>query len=112
MRGIRLGLLSDKYFMENVKGNSLVQNDPNVRPIIQETLKFITNLDTISNSSNEMLTPPLAVPRLPYEVIFAIGGWSEGSPQSIIETYDTRADRWNKVFHEDPSGPRYVLSNP
>lgn len=53
-----------------------------------------------------MTTPALALPRLPHEVIFAIGGWSEGLPQRYIETYDTRADRWIRVMEEDPAGPR------
>jgi kelch-like protein 10 len=53
-----------------------------------------------------MTTPPLAQPRLPHEVIFAIGGWSEGMPQKFIETYDTRADRWVPMLHEDIAGPR------
>lgn len=56
-----------------------------------------------------MATPALAVPRIPHEVIFAIGGWSEGVPQKLIETYDTRADRWNRVLTEDPAGPRGIF---
>lgn len=53
-----------------------------------------------------MITPALAVPRLPHDVIFAIGGWSVGLPQSYIESYDTRADRWIRVMEEDSAGPR------
>lgn len=53
-----------------------------------------------------MTTPFLAIPRLPHEVIFAIGGWSSGLPQTYIETYDTRADRWIRVPEEDTAGPR------
>lgn len=33
---------------------------------------------------------PLAKPRIPYEILFAIGGWSAGSPTNFVETYDTR----------------------
>lgn len=53
-----------------------------------------------------MITPAFAIPRLPHDVIFAIGGWSVGFPQSFIESYDTRADRWVQVLEEDPAGPR------
>lgn len=53
-----------------------------------------------------METPALAMPRIPHDVIFAIGGWSEGRPQSFIETYDTRADRWINIPYEDHAGPR------
>ena len=37
---------------------------------------------------------PIARPRVPFEILFVIGGWSGGSPTNMVETYDTRADRW------------------
>lgn len=77
--------------MAKVKANHYVKDDPETLPIILETMKFLCDLETISTKSDEMQTPALAVPRLPHEVIFAIGGWSEGAPQNVIETYDTRA---------------------
>jgi kelch-like protein 10 len=92
--------------MEKVKRNKYVENDSEARPIILETMRFLCDLETMSTASNEMQTPALAIPRLPHEVIFAIGGWSEGAAQSIIESYDTRADRWIRVHPEDPQGPR------
>lgn len=46
------------------------------------------------------------MPRLPHEVIFAIGGWSGGTSKGCIETYDTRADRWVNIPADDPAGPR------
>lgn len=52
------------------------------------------------------IVPTLARPRYPAEVLFAIGGWSGGSPTSIIETYDTKSDRWTQIFDVDMSGPR------
>ena len=92
--------------MENVKRNKYVENDPDSRPIILETMRFLCDLETMSNKSNDLTTPALAIPRLPHEVIFAIGGWSEGAPQSVVESYDTRADRWVRIRCEDPTGPR------
>lgn len=53
-----------------------------------------------------MVTPAFAIPRLPHDVIVAIGGWSVGFPQSVIESYDTRADRWVPIKEEDPGGAR------
>lgn len=40
------------------------------------------------------LNNPIARPRVPHEILFVVGGWSGGSPTNIVETYDTRADRW------------------
>lgn len=94
--------------MENVKAHPYVEDNPEVRPLILETMRFLCDLETLSTTSTEITTPPVALPRLPHEVIFAVGGWSEGAPQTCIETYDTRADRWIRVatHFEDPSGPR------
>lgn len=44
-------------------------------------------------------------PRVPFTVLFAVGGWSAGSPTNFLETYDSRADRW--LFSVDTdSSPR------
>lgn len=92
--------------MEQVRDHPYVAECEETRPLIIETLTFLYDLDTISSRDNEMTTPAIALPRLPHEIIFAIGGWSEGLPQTYIETYDTRADRWIRVHEEDPAGPR------
>ena len=63
------------------------------RPLVIETLKFLYDLD-MDESKELDLSHPLARPRIPHDVLFVIGGWSGGSPTNVIETYDTRADRW------------------
>lgn len=54
----------------------------------------------------KLITPPFAVPRIPHDIIFIIGGFSEKLPQSSIESYDTRADRWTNIANEDSASPR------
>lgn len=106
MKQIRLGLLETSYFVEKVKNHPYVIENEDCRPLIIETLKFIYDLEMITQRDGEVTTPELARPRVPHEILFAIGGWSGGSPTNFIETYDTRADRWVKVKEVDPSGPR------
>lgn len=36
-------------------------------------------------------------PRIPSQVLLAVGGWSSGSAVSAIESYDTRANEWFEV---------------
>lgn len=65
------------------------------------------NLDEKNWYEADYAAPLLAVPRLPYDVLFAIGGWHNHAPTTIIETYDNRAKRWisaNK--YADRNGPR------
>ncbi len=63
------------------------------RPLVIETLKFLYDLD-MDETKELDLSHPLARPRIPHDILFVIGGWSGGSPTNVIETYDTRADRW------------------
>ncbi|CAG2054070.1 unnamed protein product [Timema podura] len=142
MKNIRLGLLETQYFLEHVdkkcptgvrelqvKDHPYVTNNEACRPVIIETLKFLYDLEMITQKDGEVPTPEIARPRVPHEILFAIGGWSGGSPTNFMETYDTRADRWVKekktfqTFHipylpyvfspsyhqveeVDPTGPR------
>lgn len=106
MQTIRLGLLDTQFFLERVKDHPFVTGCEESRPLIIETLKFLYDLEMITHRDGEVPTPEIARPRVPHEVLFAIGGWSGGSPTSYIETYDTRADRWVKVEEVDPTGPR------
>jgi kelch-like protein 10 len=39
-------------------------------------------------------------PRLPHELLLAIGGWSGGSPTNSIEAYDSRANMWVNVTNK------------
>ncbi|KAF3424065.1 hypothetical protein E2986_07162, partial [Frieseomelitta varia] len=106
MKNIRLGLLDTQFFLENVKDHPYVTGNDACRPIIIETLKFLYDLEIITQKDGEVPTPKIARPRVPHEILFAIGGWSGRSPTNFIETYDTRADRWVKVEEVDPIGPR------
>ncbi|KAI4460549.1 kelch protein [Holotrichia oblita] len=106
MKCIRMGLLDTQFFLEHVKDHPYVTSCEESRPMIIETLKFLYDLETISHRDGEVPTPEIARPRVPHEVLFAIGGWSGGSPTNYMETYDTRADRWVKVEEVDPMGPR------
>ncbi|XP_022223094.1 kelch-like protein 10 [Drosophila obscura] len=106
MTGVRLGLMTPKCFMEEVKEHPYVLQCEEAKPLIVDTFKFMYDLDFLNPQADELTTPPLAMPRLPHEVIFAIGGWSGGTSKGCIETYDTRADRWVNINAEDPAGPR------
>ncbi|KAJ4449369.1 hypothetical protein ANN_00767, partial [Periplaneta americana] len=97
MKNIRLGLLDTQFFLENVKDHVYVSGNESCRPLIIETLRFLYDLEVITQKDGEVPTPEIARPRIPHEILFAIGGWSGGSPTNYIETYDTRADRWVKV---------------
>ncbi len=90
----------DKIFLFCPQTHPYIRDHEACRPLVIETLKFLYDLD-LEDGREVDLTHPLARPRVPHEVMFVIGGWSGGSPTSVIETYDTRADRWIKLEATD-----------
>jgi kelch-like protein 10 len=92
--------------MEEVKRHPFVTSNPTLRPTIINVIRFFNDLQSSSDLLNIPKTPDFALPRFPHEILFAIGGWSNGAPQSFIEAYDSRSDRWNRVHNEDPIGHR------
>jgi kelch-like protein 10 len=64
-------------------------------------------MDSLNSGVDVDLSNPLARPRTPHDVLFAVGGWSAGSPTAFMETYDFRADRWFLSNHPDNSPRAY-----
>lgn len=104
LKTIRLGLLTTSFFVETVRPHPYVRESETAKPIVIETLKFLYDLDMDERREVD-LTNPIAKPRVPCEILFVIGGWSGGSPTNLVETYDTRADRWI-VCDSPDAGPR------
>lgn len=57
-------------------------------------LAVLNSMEALSPEELETVNGILYRPRIPYDVLFAIGGWSAGSPTNFVETYDVRADCW------------------
>ncbi|XP_048854846.1 kelch-like protein 10 isoform X1 [Brienomyrus brachyistius] len=88
---IRMARMDSEYFMKIVKANDLVKANAACRPIITDVLKMIYDLDNESPRSD--FERPLIRPRLPADILLAIGGWNFRTT-NWIEAYDTRADHW------------------
>ncbi|KYN13828.1 PREDICTED: kelch-like protein 10 isoform X1 [Trachymyrmex cornetzi] len=111
---IRYGLMSHKYFINNIINWKLVEKDEACQQILFPVNAYLTEQELKQNGEID-LKNPIARPRVPYEILFAIGGWSAGSPTSFVETYDTRADRWFLSVNTDVTPRAYhglcVLNN-
>lgn len=105
LKTIRLGLLTTSFFVEKVKLHDYVKDSEQCRSIVIDTLRFLYELDMDDGRRDVDLSNPIARPRVPHEVMFVIGGWSGGAPTNMVETYDTRADRW-VVCPVSDIGPR------
>lgn len=70
-----------------------------------ESLKHLLSLQ-LPPDMEKSIAPELAHPRYPSEVMFAVGGWSEGCPTAVMEAYDIKSDLWTRILHEDSFGPK------
>lgn len=95
-----------KYFERRVLNHRYVRLCPAAKPIINTAYKFVSDLDGIDWLNERDLDISSLVPRLPCSILFAIGGWLDGSACDMFETYDNRADRWIELRFVDPCGPR------
>ncbi|XP_050518446.1 kelch-like protein 10 isoform X3 [Diabrotica virgifera virgifera] len=74
-----------------------------------ETMKFASRYfcKELMKVGKLYITRNFPMPRVPHEVIFAIGGWCEGSPTNFVETYDCKADKWLFCCDTDTSPRAY-----
>ncbi|XP_046968333.1 kelch-like protein 10 [Vanessa cardui] len=103
---VRFGHIGYKYFKSKILQWQPVIDDEKCQEALYPAVVFLTVLDSRPDGEAD-LNDPLARPRIPYEILFAVGGWSAGSPTSFVETYDTRADRWFLSIHMDLSPRAY-----
>lgn len=95
---MRMGLMDADYFMRKVKKHPLIDGNDALRPIIQEGMKALYDLTKDPKENGSM--NPYSRPRLPHEILVAIGGWSGGAPTNVIEAYDNRAGTWRAVTED------------
>ncbi|XP_021925311.1 kelch-like protein 10 [Zootermopsis nevadensis] len=97
LKGVRLGLFEANFFKDEVSKHPYVTGNKACRPVILETIEFLRDVQMMTRGDKEFVTPRIARPRIPQDILFAIGGKRDGWPSDVIEAYDARADRWSVV---------------
>ncbi|NXD85162.1 KLH10 protein, partial [Halcyon senegalensis] len=100
---VRLARLQGEYLLGKVKAHAYVRDNEECKILILNALIELSKLNTHGPAYQDFSNPQ-SRPRLPYAVLFAIGGWSGERPTNVIETYDPRADQWVEVTCEQ-EGP-------
>ncbi|NWS78106.1 KLH10 protein, partial [Crotophaga sulcirostris] len=103
---VRLALMQMEYFISNVKTHDYVKDNKDCRELIIETQMEMYNLN-MRTPFGYNFTNQLSRPRLPDAILFAVGGWSGGSPTNIVEAYDSRADTWINISCGEESPVAY-----
>ncbi|XP_017319448.3 kelch-like protein 10 [Ictalurus punctatus] len=89
---VRLALIDQEYFLENIKTHPLVSSSLECQPIITHTMKTMFHINRVGHNTG--CPDPFARPRLPYSILFAISGFGGASPTNVVETYNSRMDSW------------------
>ncbi|XP_076639357.1 kelch-like protein 10 [Colletes latitarsis] len=105
LKCVRYGLMSYPFFTNSVLAWRLVEEDELCQEVVVHANAYLSEQDAKQGEID--LKNPLARPRIPYEILFTVGGWSAGSPTNFMETYDTRADRWFLSVNTDATPRSY-----
>ncbi|CAG0895330.1 unnamed protein product [Darwinula stevensoni] len=95
---VRFRLLSYPYLKEIVM--EWLKRIPECRAALRASSVCLAAMES-GEDARQDATSPLARPRIPREVVFAIGGWSAGAPTIAFECYDPRADAWFVCSYTD-----------
>ncbi|XP_046991984.1 kelch-like protein 10 [Schistocerca americana] len=101
----RYGLLDPQEFDDIVLNNEYLRRSETLQKKLQSTCEHLKNIQR--ESAKKYFDFDVARPRIPYGIIFAIGGWSDGAPTNFMETYDSRTDRWYSSNFVDPLARAY-----
>ncbi|XP_017774003.1 PREDICTED: kelch-like protein 10 isoform X2 [Nicrophorus vespilloides] len=90
LKVVRMGNLSAEYLTYSVLQWPPIDADNECKSLIGDVFKLMDSAPKDATLGHH----PQLRPRVPHDILFAVGGWTAGSPTNFIETYDTRADRW------------------
>ncbi|KAK9502762.1 hypothetical protein O3M35_011472 [Rhynocoris fuscipes] len=105
LRCVRVNFLEKEFYNRVVLSSSYIANmspnDINVMNIIAAEPMVKVWTDTRTREVDLVGQVPTNWPRIPNEIVFAIGGWSTGSPTNCVETFDIRANKWLPCLYSD-----------
>jgi len=103
---IRLGIITTRTFIEKVKPHKYVKDCEQAKTIVMDALRLLCDLHWDEHRHNDP-SNRMSRPRVPYELLFVVGGWSGGAPTNLVEVYDTKADSWVVSRHHDTGARAY-----
>ncbi|XP_064487825.1 kelch-like protein 10 isoform X2 [Ornithodoros turicata] len=105
LSAIRFGLCKVSFLQEEVFSHPLL-DDVDCRAALEPVHGLLDQLETPEGHRLINLAHPMLRPRIPRDVLFVIGGWSNGSATNLVESYDCRANRWLVFTNDRDTMPR------
>ncbi|KAG8178061.1 hypothetical protein JTE90_026014 [Oedothorax gibbosus] len=97
LMAVRIGLCDFTFFNELVCLNPLIISNEECHTFMYHARQLFADMQ--QSNGDQVMAPfnashPFLRPRVPHEIIFAMGGWSSGSATNVMETYDCKTKRW------------------
>jgi kelch-like protein 10 len=89
--------MDPKYVLENVTDHPYVTGNDECHAIVQDAHTYLLISKLITQKEGKILNREFARPRIPHDILFAIGGCTSYSVSNCIQVYNTRANRWVRV---------------
>ncbi|RZC38384.1 kelch-like protein 10 [Asbolus verrucosus] len=90
LKCVRIGTMSQNC-LASIAKHPFIEEKPECKEYIAG---IVAATDSMVCTGDVDISNIIFRPRLCHDVLFAIGGWSTGSPTNFVETYDVRANRW------------------
>ncbi|KAG8184382.1 hypothetical protein JTE90_004554 [Oedothorax gibbosus] len=102
---VRIGLCSYTFFNQQICLNALITNNQECHTFMYHARQLFADMQK-ANGDQQVAPPidashPFLKPRVPHEIIFAMGGWSQGSATNVMETYDCKTKRWFLTYGDN-----------
>nr|XP_037288032.1 kelch-like protein 10 [Rhipicephalus microplus] len=105
LSAVRFGLCKVSFLQEEVFPHPML-DDVDCRAVLEPVYGLLDQLEIHEGPRMINLTHPMLRPRIPRDILFVIGGWSNGSATSLVESYDCRANRWLTFLNDRDIMPR------
>lgn len=93
LKSLRMSFMDPAFFADHIESNCELLNDTSCKTIIDRASELI---DLVQKSGAILvdLSDTMMRPRVPTDVIFTVGGWSNEGVVNSVESYDKSVDQW------------------
>ncbi|RWS04234.1 kelch-like protein 10 [Dinothrombium tinctorium] len=113
-QSVRFGVISQRDLQTDVLLHPYVQQCEKTKSLVSELISITKMLESSEKIDSNIVQNPVYMkyltPRYPKDIILVFGGRTLElefvNPETMIEAYDCKIERWKTVNISDPQGPR------
>ena len=107
LRLVRFGNAGIKFIETKVLTDDWIQGDDEIKAYLEAANLVLHDIQADPQPTKfDVETHRFLRPRIPRDVVFAFGGWTQASASNVMETYDSRVNKWYQTTSSSDFKPR------